>query len=288
MEQNKVEKVFCVFPVFAPSTSQKNRNVDSIKSFIGFINNNSHLLTGEKFVKLDIVFAGYAYKDEYWNEIESLIRQGVPSAEVYRFDKNYGKARLVNKMVETYTHKNPETQYLFTMDSDMKFVPGVDAFFDRLLLMSQVMQKRMNKPFGFISLNQLEENCIWYHCMDQSFPYQINPLNIQEEFVWPSQGSGIPGGGLFISLKAWKVVGGYRHLNSSYNGEDGWFSADCQQKGFAVAVAKSISLIHPVTIGDEEYVKWKGEQMKSAFKPVSKEDYDSFLGKDADFWRSQN
>ena len=33
MEPNhevKMEKIFCVFPIFAPSVSQKNRNIDSV------------------------------------------------------------------------------------------------------------------------------------------------------------------------------------------------------------------------------------------------------------------
>lgn len=283
-----METIFCAFPVFAPSESQKNRNLDAIKSLIEFLKVRPDYLTGEKEVKLDIWFAGYAYKDEFWQEIKALVNSGLSQAKIFRFDKNYGKARVVNKLVENYLKVNPNTQFMLTTDSDMKFIPDQPEFFERLVLSTQVMQTVTRKPFGMVSLNQAEENCHWLDKFDQRFEYDIQQLNIKEKISWPSNASGIAGGALFLSLKAWGKIGGYKTFDGPYAGDDAFILISMAQNGFCYGVTEQLSMVHPVTVGDQEYIKWKQDQIKTSFTQPSKEGNLQYLIKDKEFWDREN
>lgn len=283
-----METIFCAFPIFAPSESQKNRNLEAIKSLIELLKVRPDYLTGEKEVKLDIWFAGYAYKDAFWNELKSLINSGIPQAKVYRFDKNYGKARVVNKLVESYLKSNPPAQFMLTTDSDMKFIPSQPDLFERLVLATQVMQTVTKKPFGMVSLNQAEENCHWLDKFDQRFEYDIEQLGLKEKISWPSNASGIAGGALFLNLKAWGKIGGYKTFDGAYAGDDAFILISMAQNGFCYGVTENISMIHPVTVGDEEYIKWKQEQLKTSFTQSTKEGNLQYQAKDKEFWDKVN
>lgn len=290
MTQQLFDNILCVFPIFAPSESQLKRNLASVKSLVEFLKVRPDYLTGERGAKLQIVFGGYAYKNEYWDTIQEVISSGITSAKCFRFDKNYGKARVVNKLVATFLKNKASNQYIFTTDSDMIFLPNQQNTFERLLVMGQIVQKEQQKPFGFISLNQQEENCHWRNKFDRVHQYKIkNELfEHNEMFSWPSNASGIAGGALFISCSAWEKIKGYRTFNAQYSGDDAYLILDTAQAGFSFAMSDSIAMIHPVTEGDAEYVEWKKEQIKTAFEVKNDERYKSFLLKDAEFWDKQN
>lgn len=282
-----MESIFCCFPVFAPSESQKNRNVDAIKSLVELLKVRPDYLTGEKGVKLDIHFGGYAYKDEFWEEIKGLVKN-INGAKCFRFDKNYGKSRVVNRMVDNYLKDSPNTQFMLTTDSDMKFVPDQPDTFERLILGTQAIQKVINKPFGMFSLNQLEENCHWTDKFDQNIEYQIQQNGIKEEIKWPSNGSGIAGGALFINLKAWTKIGGYKKFDGMYAGDDAFILLAMCNGGFAYGVTMNIAMVHPVTVGDSEYIEWKKEQIKTSFVEGSKTGNQKFMDRDKEFWDKVN
>lgn len=284
-----VEKIFCCFPVFAPSESLKNRNLDAIDSLRRLLEVRPDYLTGSRGVKLDIWFGGYAYTDDFWNQIRDSVKKFAPESKVFRFDKNYGKSRVINKMVSEYLKENPGAQFMLTTDSDMKFIPEQEMMFERLILATQVMQKVLSRPFGMLSLNQIEENCHWLDEFDKSFEYEVQQLNgLKEVIKWPSNGSGIAGGALFINLKAWVEIGGYKKFDGMYAGDDAFILLAMHQRGLGYGVPLNIGMVHPVTVGDSEYIEWKKEQIKTSFAESTKQGHEAFLEKDKVFWDSVN
>lgn len=291
MSENKITNtILCVFPIFCPSQKIFKRNKESILSFIEFIKRNPEYVEGNNNeIKLNIIYSGWAFKDEWWNELENLIKTNLPYAKCYRFDRNYGKSKIVNSIVSNYVISNPDTQFLFTCDSDIKFIPEQEVFFDRMLLAANCFQQYTKQSFGFFSLDQKEENCHWYNThMDKNLSYDIIGKPLKEELVWPSSGQGIAGGALFINLKMWSIVNGYRQFNNPYCGEDGHLLRDAQLKGFCVAIIKTLSIIHPITDNDPDYVKYKQESMKEAFVPYDLNKYKENLNNSDEFWKAYN
>lgn len=290
MSEQVFDNILCVFPIFAPSKSQFERNLNAVKSLAVLLEKRPDYLTGDKGAKIQIVFGGYAHKNEYWDTIQELISSKIPSAKCFRFDKNYGKARVVNKLISSFLKNKETNQYIFTTDSDMVFIPEQENFFERLLVMGQVIQAIQKKPFGMVSLNQHEENCHWRDKFENVHEYKIENVDSKhhEMFSWPSNASGIAGGAIFLSSIAWDKVGGYRTFNAQYSGDDAFLLLDMAQNGFAFAMSDSIAMIHPKTIGDAEYIEWKKEQIKTAFEDKNDDRYKSFLQRDLDFWNNQN
>lgn len=285
---NAVNRIFCAFPVFAPTEKMYLKNMESIISFVNYVKNNSHYLDGSKGHILDVYYGGWSVSDKYWDNISFFIKANIPSAKVFRFEKNYGKAKVVNDLVSDYVIDKPDTQFMFTMDSDIQFTLDQKHFFDRLILAAQVLQDVSKKPFGMISLDQKGECCHWYEPrtgytgMNQKINYKLNGIGeeIQEEMVWPSDGCGIAGGALFVNLIIWKLIGGYRSFNTEYAGDDGFYLRDVQQAGNAVSILKTLSIIHPIPEDDPQYRKWKDDCMKVAFEPFDQNKYNNNINTD--------
>lgn len=274
-------RIFCAFPVFAPSEKLFQKNMESIISFINYLKIHPFYLDGSKGHILDIYFGGWTSKDSYWDEIKKTIKDAIPNAKTFRFDKNYGKAKVVNNLAKDYFIDNPNTEFMFTIDSDMRFLVDQPYMFDRLLLAASALQTNLKRPFGFVALDQQGENCHWYEPrggytgMNQFLSYTLDGsgMKIEEKLVWPSDGAGIAGGSLFINSKIWRQIGGYRNFNTEYAGEDGLYLRDVQQAGASVCIIKTLSILHPIPEDDPEYRAWKNECMKSAFEPFDQDKY---------------
>ncbi len=284
---NQIIDIFCALPIFAPSKNLFDRNKDSILSFIDYIKANSHYLTGEKGFRLHISYGGWVKEQIWFDDLKNTIKESIPEAKVYQFDKNYGKAKVVNELVFDYVKDNPNTNFLFTMDSDMLFETSQIHFFDRLHVAAKILQEKsqdffgMPKAFGMIALNQTGECCHWwpetkpegYTGLNGAAMYDLKTsdgIALKEQINWPQDGAGIAGGGIFCNLVLFKELGGYRNFNTQYAGDDGLWLRDVQQANGAVCVIKSLSLVHPKPDDSEEYRKWKTESVKKSF-----EEYDS-------------
>lgn len=289
---NNVNRIFCAFPIFAPSKDMFEKNMVSVVSFVEYLKVNPFYLDGSKGYILDIYYGGWSAKDEYFEELKKFIKENIPNAKVFPFDKNYGKAKVVNMLFEEYSIENPNTQFVFSIDSDMKFQIDQLFFFDRLVLAANSIQEALKKPFGLIALNQSESNYHWmeprtgYTGMNQNISYTLNGngMNLAEQLVWPSDGCGIAGGGLFLNAILFKTIGGYRQLNSPYNGDDGYLLRDMIQIGASAAIIKTLFLTHPNQTDTKEYLQHKEECMKTAFEPFDKNKYDEFLDKSEKIW----
>jgi hypothetical protein len=238
-----VNNILLVLPLFAPDELRLQRNIDSIASVWEYMQKYN--------LKLNIVFGGWASSDNYWQQLEILVRDKFPSSVLVRFEKNYGKAVVVNKLVKLYSrdfHK-----FLFTMDSDILFILDVPEIFERLIHMSEISESSRKKSFGLIGLNQAINNCHLGNCYQNKIKYTYKTYT--DLLVYPNDSHGIAGGCLFIGLNAWNVVNGYRILGV-YAGDDGNLLGDLVKHNYSIQLADTISVIHPKE-HDNCYQTWK-------------------------------
>jgi len=237
---------YYVTPIFAPNKAKLEENINSITSFSTYINHYNY--------DVSIIIGGWAINDIYWNEIESLVKKSFKNNIIFRFDKNYGKAYVINYLISNYLNKyNPS--YFLTADSDILFPIETEYLFDRLHEIPKQSEKHFNKPFGVVALNQLQQNCHLKHLIYANKFEYINKYNNKEEMVYPTKPGGIAGGSLFTSLEAWNRIGGYRILNV-YGGNDAYYLIDINLKGYTYQMSDSIAIIHPFGT-DKKYAEWK-------------------------------
>jgi len=246
--EDKRKPILYVQPIFCPSDKMTKINCWSIKSFFRYIEENPY--------PVDVVFEGYCRKDEYWEQISSMIENESKRIDINvqyaRHDKNRGKACIVNNIV---TDRVDKYDYLLTCDSDIIFEYTTPHIFQRLLKIATTSETALKHPFGMVALNQTENNCHWVHQFNMK-------ANVGAETLqWCHNGCGIAGGSIFVNLEAWKKVGGYRTMGV-YSGDDGYLLRDIQLAGYTATVATTISIIHPESALDQSYVDWKAEQMK--------------------------
>lgn len=288
-----ITRIFCAFPIFAPSKKMFDRNMASVVSFVEYLKTNSFYLDGSRGHLLDMYFGGWALKDEYWDEMKRFIKDNLPSAKMFRFDKNYGKAKVVNSLAKEYSIDYPNTEFMFTMDSDMQLINDQLFMFDRLILAASALQNNLKKPFGMISLDQKGECCHWYEPrsgytgMNQYMDYTLDGsgVKLSERLVWSSDGAGIAGGGLFLNFKMFKQLNGYSVGNHPYHGEDGFILRDIQRLGAAVAISKTISLIHPKPDDDSEYRAWKDLAMRETWESFDPNKNIDRIEKSMEIWK---
>lgn len=273
------QKILCVFPIFAPNQYFFEKCMKSISSFSSYLKT----LQGRD---LDILYGGWVLSDNHYSQINDFIKTEMPTAQLFRFDKNYGKAFFVNSMVSHYHDKNKDTTYGFTCDNDIIFDGSERFFFDRLLIGVRNIEQASKRPVGLIGINQKEENCHWIDKMNTILSYKIEEHNINEDFVRSADGQGIAGGALFFNLKGFISFGGYRSFVSPYCGDDAFLELDYRQRGFITCVMKSLSVIHPVTVKNEDYIEWKKSVIGNWNIPFDNDLYIKNVDSSMEFWKN--
>lgn len=308
--QQPINRIFCAFPIFCPSESMYKRNMMSVVSFVEYIRLNPHYLDGSRGFLLDMFWGGWSLQDSWFNDIKNYIKNTLPEildgngqpinfVKVFRFDKNYGKAKIVNDLSIDYFNIRPDTQFIFSMDSDMRFMNSQIHFFERLFLaarcIEQVLEQSTGKkvPFGLISTNQSESCYHWWEPKDgytgltQTASYEVNGengLKMTETICWAPDNCGIAGGALFLNAKLFQHVGGYRKFNTPYSGDDGNLVRDFVLNGASASVIKSLFLVHPHPEDHPDYVKHKAESMKTAFEPYDENKFKSGVEESEKIW----
>ena len=142
----KFIQVLVVQPIFIPNEAMLKKNLDSLKTL------KNIMTTG---YGITIRLGGWAADGKLWGEFISEVNKiPLKISDIKRFDKNYGKAWIVNNL----TTDIDKFHYLFTFDSDIKFIPEQN-YIDRLMEVAKYPNEIFNKPFGVLSLNQKESNC---------------------------------------------------------------------------------------------------------------------------------
>ena len=267
--------ILYVQPIFAPDKKRLIRNLDSIKSFASYLKNNPY-------PGLKVVLGGWTVP-EYWDELKKTVMDymgsGIP---IKRFDKNYGKATVVNTLHKSIN--DGEFEYMLTADSDIVFDVNQPNLFIRSIECAKESEKFRGKPFGMLSMNQMGQNC---HLKDHVYRNRHKYAGKfgEEEIVWPHGAGGIAGGCIFTSSKCWKSVGGYR-IMGCYAGDDAYYLIDTINKGYTIQMYETGKIIHPLD-DDVEYAKWKVKVCQRDSGPV-KTDLSKFVAEADEFWRNRS
>lgn len=195
-------------------------------------------------IKIDIKIGGWAKTDNLWEKFIEEVSKFDYDISYKRFDKNYGKSFIINDLSKDIDNYD----YMLTLDSDIIFIDNNPI--KRLINLSKKMPSYLNKKFGFLSLNQRENNCHLVDTLNKSFKWA------NEVVKWNENGGGIAGGCLFISKENWKEVNGYRKNLKNYDSDDHYLLVDTLKNGRSFGLAESIEVIHPDD-KDDNYSKWK-------------------------------
>ena len=266
-------KILFIHPVFAPNETLFIKNLNSIKSFLAYIGQEG------KDAQMKMVWGGYCAKPEYWEEIRRVIEN---IGAVDDFERNYGKAHVVNELYKKYA--DVDTEYILTCDSDILFDTNEPDMFTRLdNIFKGYKDKSKAGQLGAVSLNQRVAQCHWVDKMN------CREMSGNDILLWSSNRSGIAGGCLFIRREAWDRVGGYKVMGV-YSGDDGVLLRDIQRAGYHFAVTETLSIIHPHNDRKEkEYQNWKYEQIKKCQKNGLKksDDLETDVKEADEFWKTQ-
>jgi len=231
-----------VQPIFCPNEEMFTRNELSVNSFYDYYDKLNY-----DFV---CVFGGYCASDDLWDRIYSLIMtRSKGNAKITRFDRNYGKAYVVNKLVSTLE----DCEYFLTADSDIIFKIDEVDIVDRLGEAFNVARLRGLNP-SLIALFQDQHNChILELCYQNKYYYDGK---YQHEMICrPNINGGVAGGCICINKAFWDRVGGYKVLGV-YTADDANLMKDSVDNGYHFLLSNSIRCIHPFD-NDIEYCNWK-------------------------------
>lgn len=270
-------------PMFAPDQRRAHRNINSIETMGSYIKAN-----GTNGHGLTIVMGGWAATDDLWNQLVAACKTYIsPDFTPVRFDRNYGKALIVNKLMKVVTEQKTKFDFMLTADSDILFQPDLKNMFGRLIIAAQQCETAKKKPFGLMALNQKGEGCHYQSCYQNTLSYNLNDdtSSTVEKIVWPQSPSGIAGGCLFLSRKMWETVGGYRVMGV-YAGDDAYLLLDCYTKGFSYQMADTIAIVHPPE-NDAEYAQWKVRTCQRDSANGVKTNIDAQIKEADNFWKDR-
>lgn len=264
-------------PIFAPDQMRLDRNIASIESFFDYVEENIY----------DIKFAmgGWVSNDDYWNKFVKIVNERGHGNKItlLRFDRNYGKATVVNTLYEKVKQKGTEFKYFLTADSDIVFTKDTKHLVERLEDVAEKSVEVRKKPFGMIGLQQLCNGCHFESIYQNEYKIK-NRYGEDERVVYPTAPSGIAGGCLFFAKEAWDKFNGYR-VQSIYSGDDAFAILDVNSHGFSYQVTPNIGIIHPHE-KDDEYAKWKVKICQRDTDGIRKNNIDRYINEADDFWKN--
>jgi len=234
---------YFIQPIFGPTNEMLDINLKSLSSIAEYFDKYDY--------DIKCIFGGYVYLDKDWLIIEELIKKLFKNSIIKRFDKNYGKSYVVNELVRMSNMTDFDN--FLTADSDIIFDLTVENMYERLEILSNLIDKKMTKKFGVISLEQLSDSCHLYENLteDRLFGNEIVVFN-------KTKNSSIAGGCMYISMKTWKYTNGY-HVKSIYGGSDSSFLMSASSK-YLVCLLKSIGVYHNPS-ENLTYRKWKDKEI---------------------------
>ena len=267
------KKIILIQPCFCPNQKMFAINKRSLISILEYISRY-------RFRNIKLSFGGYFAEDKHYDVFSSIINEYNTNfnldATLNRFNKNYGKAYIVNSLFRLYN--GDKYNYLFTMDSDIVFDINEYDIIRRLLNCHIKSEKVFGKELGMISLNQKEHCCHVVERFDRSVVID------QDRLLWSSTHTGVAGGCLMIDVKSFINVGLYR-IMGVYAGEDGYLLYDFNTRGIPSVMAESISVIHPKHDEDEKYSEWKKNKLdvcrESNGKRINAEEHERMIAETA-------
>lgn len=277
-----IKNILFAQPIFAPDQMRLERNINSLQSLGRYLKEN-----GTDAMNLSIIIGGWAATDELWAKMVDACHEHLnPQLNPVRFDKNYGKAHVMNSLVNHSLQQNPNINAIISADSDILFPMETPHMFVRMAIAAEQMVTIKKQNWGLIGFNQLGHGCHFKSCWDNQVKYIATIKNQQfpELVVWPSTTSGIAGGCLFINVDLWKSVGGYVN-KSVYGPDDAYMLHFCGVRGFSWQVADTIGIVHPPE-DDQKYAEWKVRVcQRVAHNPG--EDFNALVNEAETFWKER-
>jgi hypothetical protein len=277
-----IKHILFAQPVFAPDQMRLERNINSLQSLGQYLKEN-----GTDSINMSVVLGGWAKTDELWNEIVKACHEHIsPQMTPVRFDKNYGKAHVLNSLVNHALQQQPTISAIISADSDILFPLETPHMFLRMAIVAEQMVGIKKKNWGLIGFNQLGHGCHFKSCWDNQAKYIATIKNQQfpELIVWPSIPSGIAGGCLFLNADLWKQVGGYKN-KSVYGPDDAYMLHFCDALGYSYQVADTIGIVHPPE-NDQQYQEWKVRVCQRVARNPN-EDFNALVNEAEDFWKDR-
>lgn len=244
-----MNETLIVQPIFCPTKRMLGVQLKSMLSL--------HRYMQQYPMRADICFAGFVDRD-YYDELVANINKlfGRKSCILLRFNKNYGKAYVVNEAIKRVLQQTNNYQYLLTFDSDICFETNQPNLLQRLIDTSEKASKVLDKPFGLIACNFTGDNLHW------SDKFENRKQAGDEFIIWPTDpAGGIAGGCIFVSIDTWLKVGGYRVVGV-YAPDDGYLMLDVYEAGYFICVLETLFVHHPGSFDDPHYQIWKERTMQ--------------------------
>jgi len=270
-----MDGVVYIQPIFAPDARQFERNRRSLESFADYL----AAYPCER--PLRAVFGGWG-REPFVGETARLIADRFPDAVVRLYERNFGKAHVVNDLYDTVVKgRMPETRYLLLADSDIAYPLDRPRLIDRMVDAAERFSALVGKPFGLLAPDQLEGN-VHNPCIHDHTVIVPGCPGGEETIVHPDWAAGIAGGCWLTSRQTWEMVGGYRRMGV-YAGEDGQYLRDVGGKGLSYGVAKTIPVIHPRE-DDGEYAQWKVRMCHRDSDGRADKDHGGLVAEAEAFW----
>ncbi|MBP2294264.1 hypothetical protein [Azospirillum rugosum] len=263
-------------PIFVPDERLFQKNIRSIRSLKEY--GNVYKIPDR------LIFGGWGV-DQYVFEIEEEIKKLFPESVCVKYEKNFGKAHIVNDLYNKYIKDDESIEYLLLSDSDIVYDLNIPNFVERLIVSGETLSEWQGKPFGLIAPNQAEGSC---HALEKILAnrYNFDTASHQESVTYPNEPSGIAGSCWLTARRAWDAVGGYRTMGV-YAGEDAYYLMDLDAQGFSYSMCDSIHVIHPPDT-DPDYNKWKYDTCVRDTTGHVVADLDDKIKDANDFWSSRN
>lgn len=266
-------------PIFIPDETRYCLNERSILSLFSYLNKYPY--------DVKIVLGGWALTDELWTKINELITTKFIDRKIIlkRYDKNYGKAHIVNDLVKLTIKENDNFKYFLTADSDMVFDLNTEHIFERLSAVPENSQRILGKKFGAAYLNQYEQNCHLPYIYENQYTF-VNRYGKKELLVYGKYPGGMGGGSVFIDKEAWLKIGGYRVMGV-YAGDDAYLMIDLNNNNYSYQMIDTVGLIHPLQ-SDTEYNVWKHKVVhRDSGAGKNEEQLKIIIEESEEFWKNK-
>lgn len=273
-----MKETLLVQTVFCPTRSMLEIQLNSMRALHGYMRQYP--------LQADIYFAGFV-DNEYYDELVANIKElfHAEKSVFIRFNRNYGKAYVVNEAVKKALQRNNNYKYLLTYDSDICLENNQPDLLPRLIELSEKASRSFNKPFGLIACNFTGHNVHMLHKFE-------NRKQLDDEVIsWPTlpgyPGGGIAGGCLFISIDTWLKVGGYRVVGV-YAPDDGYLMIDVHESGYFICIAETLFVHHPKSHNDPDYQQWKIKAIQEFTRKLDEglaPDFASDVSESENFWK---
>lgn len=267
------QTVLVIKSIFCPDLFNLNISIEGLKNIFNLINNvNSAYIYKYKF---GIVILGWCKKKEYKEQIlvmtTTLIKTMTINTKIIEidiWDHNYGKFRIMNKIIDLCKIYNFNYNYILYSDHDIIF-PLNQKIFVKMIryLKSNIVIN--TKPLGLIAFSHKED-------IRHQFDIYSNNHIKYTNLIYPDSKNftSIATGAYFSYVKIFALMKKFK-LISVYGFDDYCLLKELDNMNYFATVHKNLNVIHSFQSEQNiKYIEWKNLQILTAIKYIKEEKYD--------------